>query len=182
MYSILQRQNLVPKTHLFKVAASEVAEKARAGQFVVIRIDEQGECIPLTSDDPRQLAQVTAALDMPVTIGETYGTKYGFRTLIEKKAGDIFMIDIQRVGGVSEWIKAAAIAQAWNIPVANHLYPGFSVHLVGAVPNGLILEYMPWWDKIYKEPYKVVDGCIQVPESLGLGLDLDQAAVEKFRI
>ena len=51
MYSILQRQNLVPKTHLFKVAASEVAEKARAGQFVVIRIDEQGERIPLTIAD-----------------------------------------------------------------------------------------------------------------------------------
>lgn len=137
---------------------------------------------PLASDDPRQLAQVTAALDMPVTIGETYCTKYGFRTLIEEKAGDIFMIDLQRVGGVSEWIKVAAMAQAWNIPVASHLFPDFSVHLVGAVPNGLFMEYMPWWDIIYKEPYKVVDGYIKVPESPGLGLELDEEAVKKYTV
>lgn len=137
---------------------------------------------PLLSDDPQQLADLTAALDIPVTIGETYCTKYDFRNLIEKRAGDIFMIDLERVGGITEWLKVAAMAQAWNIPVASHLFPDFSVHLVAAIPNGIFVEYMPWWDKIYQEPHRVVDGYIEVPKTPGLGLELNAEAVKRYEL
>ncbi len=137
---------------------------------------------PVASDDPEQIAQVAAALDMPVVVGETYCTKYAFRTLLEKKSADIIMIDLQRVGGITEWIRVANMCQAWNIPVASHLFPDFSLHLIAAIPNGLVMEYMPWWDKIYKEPYRVKDGFIEVPKVPGIGLELDTAALKKYEM
>jgi len=135
---------------------------------------------PLASDDPAQIAQVADALDIPVVAGETYCTKFEFRRLIENRSADIFMVDMQRVGGVTEWMKVASMCQAWNIPVASHLFPDFSLHLVAAIPNGFIMEYMPWWDKIYANPYQVKDGFIEVRNTPGLGLELDPKALKKF--
>ena len=135
---------------------------------------------PLTSDDPDQLAQVASALDIPIADGETYCTKYGFRQLIDKRAADILIIDLQRVGGITEWIKVAAMAEAWNLPVASHMFPTFSMHLIAAVPNGLTVEYMPWEDVIYETPPQVKDGCMEIPAVPGLGLELDLEALKKY--
>lgn len=137
---------------------------------------------PLASDDPDQLAQVANALDVPIADGETYCTKYDFRHLIEKRAADILIVDLQRVGGITEWMKVATLAQAWNLPVVSHLFHDFSMHLVAAIPNGLIVEYMPWWDVIYKEPPQVKDGYIEIPKVPGLGLELDSEALKKYEL
>ncbi len=137
---------------------------------------------PLASEDPDQLAELARALDIPVASGETFCTKNEFRRLIEKRSADFFIVDLQRVGGITEWMKVAAMLEAWNYPVCNHLFPDVSVHLIAAVPNGHIIEYMPWWDKIYLEPHKVVDGYMEVPRSPGLGLELDPEALKKFAI
>ena len=119
---------------------------------------------------------------MPVAVGETFSTKYGFRHLIEKKAADILIIDLQRVGGITEWMRVATLAQAWNIPVASHIFNDFSMHLVAAIPNGLNVEYMPWLDVIYKTPPKVKDGYIDVPKEPGLGLELNPEAIKKYEL
>ena len=137
---------------------------------------------PLASDDPDQLAQVARALDTPIVEGETYCTKYDFRHLIEKGAADILIVDLQRVGGITEWIKVATMAQAWNLPVASHIFHDFSMHLVAAIPNGLIVEYMPWWDVIYQVPPQVKDGYIEIPKIPGLGLELDREALKKYEL
>jgi len=137
---------------------------------------------PLASDDPDDLAQVANALDMPVAAGETFCHKYGFRPLLEKRSADILIVDLQRVGGVTEWIKVATIAEAWNLPVASHLFHDFSMHLIAAIPNGLIVEYMPWWDAIYQEPPQVKDGYIRIPDKPGLGLELDAEAIKRYQM
>lgn len=137
---------------------------------------------PLASDDPDQLATVAAALDVPVAAGETCCTKYDFRRLIEKKSVDVLLIDLQRAGGITEWMSIANIAQAWDLPVTSHLFHDFSVHLLAAAPNGLMLEYMPWYDQIYQEPPRVEDGCMRVPSAPGVGLELDQDALEKYKL
>lgn len=137
---------------------------------------------PLASDDPDQLAQVADALDLPIADGETFCTKHDFRRLIESGAGDIFLVDLQRVGGITEWMKIAAMAEAWNLPVTSHLFHDFSMHLVAAVPNGLMVEYMPWYDKIYQEPPHVKDGFMEIPDTPGLGLELDPQALKKYKL
>ncbi len=135
---------------------------------------------PLASDEPSQIAIVSDALDMPVTVGETWSTRYAFREGFEKKASDIIMIDVQKVGGVTEWIRVANMAMAFNIPVASHLFDDISCHLVGAIPNGIWAEYMPWYDKIYKNPPQVKDGFIEIPKVPGIGWEIDPESFKKF--
>jgi L-alanine-DL-glutamate epimerase-like enolase superfamily enzyme len=121
-------------------------------------------------------------LDVPIAVGETFSTKHEFRWILENNAADILIVDIQRVGGISEWMKVATLAQAWNLPIASHIFNDFSVHLVAAAPNGLIVEYMPWWDKIYVNPPEVKDGYMEVPKTPGLGFDLDREAIKRFEM
>ena len=137
---------------------------------------------PLSSDDADDLSQVARALDVPVAAGEAFCTKYGFRSLLEKRSADILIVDLQRAGGVTEWMKVATLAQAWNLPMASHLFHDFSVHLIAAIPNGLTVEYMPWWDVIYQEPPQVKDGHMKIPDKPGLGLELDPEAVRRYEI
>jgi L-alanine-DL-glutamate epimerase-like enolase superfamily enzyme len=137
---------------------------------------------PLASDDADDLCKVTNILDIPVAAGETYCTKYEFRRLMEKRAINVLIVDLQRVGGVTEWMKVAAMAQAWKIPVASHLFDEFSAHLIAAIPNGYMVEYMPWWDIIYQDPPRVIDGYMNISEKSGLGLELDPGALKKYEM
>ncbi|MFC1532879.1 enolase C-terminal domain-like protein [Thermodesulfobacteriota bacterium] len=114
--------------------------------------------------------------------GETFSTIYDFRRLIEKRAVDIVIVDIVRCGGITEWMKVAAMAEAWTLPVASHCFHDFSAHVIAAIPNGLIVEYMPWWDMIYKEPPQVIDGCFKIPDTPGIGLELDFDIINKYKI
>ena len=137
---------------------------------------------PLDSEDPDDLAKVADALDTPIAIGETFSTKKGFRPLLEKKSGDILIVDIQRVGGVTEFMKVAAMAQAWHRPVASHIFHEFSIHLIAAIPNGLIVEYMPWWEIIYENPPQAVDGSMTLSKDPGWGLTLNRAALKEYAL
>lgn len=136
---------------------------------------------PLASDEPEQIAQVSAALDMPVCVGETWSTRFAFRAAFEKRASDMIMIDVQKVGGVTEWMRVANMASAFNIPVASHVFDDISFHLVGAIPNGIYCEYMPFYDKIFKEPPEVKDGFVEIPPLPGTGWEIDPQAIKKFK-
>ena len=136
----------------------------------------------ILDDNVDDLVKVSNALDVSVAAGETFCTKHGFRPLLEKRAVDILIVDLMRVGGVTEWMKVAAMAEAWNIPVASHLFHEFSAHLIAAIPNGLIVEYMPWWDDIYQEPPQIKDGFLDIPDKAGLGWELDNEAVRKYEM
>ena len=137
---------------------------------------------PLTSNDPADWALVSNALDMRVAGGETLSSKHDFRRVFENKALDVLMPDLQRVGGVTEWMKVATMAEAWNLPVASHVFHEFSAHLVAAIPNGLIVEYMPWWDILYKEPLPLENGYIRIPDKPGFGLELNPDIIKKYAL
>ena len=79
-------------------------------------------------------------------------------------------------------MKVAAMAEAWNVSVASHLFHDFSPHLVAAAPNGLIVEYMPWWDDIYQEPPQVLDGALNISDSPGVGLELDRDVIKRYEM
>ncbi|MBM4448563.1 MAG: mandelate racemase/muconate lactonizing enzyme family protein [Chloroflexi bacterium] len=135
---------------------------------------------PLPSNDPADWALVASALDLKIAGGETLTSKYDFRRVIEHKALDVLMPDLQRVGGVTEWMKVATMAQAWDLPVASHVFHEFSAHLVAAIPNGLTVEYMPWWDFLYQEPLPIKNGYIRIPDKPGFGLELNPEMVKKY--
>jgi len=84
------------------------------------------------------------------------------------------MIDLNRVGGISNWMKVAAMAEAFNLPVVSHLLPEIHVHLIAAVPNGLTVEYMPWSFRLFEEVPAPVNGELVVPNKPGLGLEFSR--------
>ena len=132
-------------------------------------------------DDYPGLARVTAALSTPVAGGEYLYGIVPFRHMIEARSVDIVMIDQVRVGGITPWLKVAAMAEAFNLPVVSHGVPEIHVHLVGAVPNGLTVEYMPRLFALFKAVPVPQAGMLAMPSAPGLGLEFDQAAIDRFR-
>lgn len=143
---------------------------------------------PLLPDDIEGHAQIAAALDWPVATGEIHSSRWDFRALIEKRAADILQPDAGVLGGVGEWMRVAAAAATFDIPVAPHWHADIHVHLVAAVPNALTVEYFSVDEDIYNferlltERLKPKDGMIPLPPVAGVGLQLDRTAVEQFRI
>jgi L-alanine-DL-glutamate epimerase-like enolase superfamily enzyme len=125
-------------------------------------------------DDYTGLARVADALITPLAGGECLYGITPFRYMIEAHSVDIIMIDLNRVGGISNWMKVAAMAEAFNLPVVSHLFPEIHVHLVSAIPNGLTVEYMPWSFRLFEEVPVPVNGELVVPTKPGLGLQFNR--------
>lgn len=136
----------------------------------------------VAADDYAGLAGVASALATPVAAGEYVWGKVPFRHMLEARSIDIVMVDVLRAGGITQWLKIAAMAEAFNLPVVNHLYPEVSVHLVAAIPNGLTVEYMPWSSRLFEEVPVPVSGELAVPEKPGLGLAFDEAALRRYGV
>jgi L-alanine-DL-glutamate epimerase-like enolase superfamily enzyme len=134
-----------------------------------------------TADDFPGLARVTSTLKTPIAGGEyVYGIA-PFRHMMEARSVDIPMVDLVRVGGITQWLKVAGMAEAFNLPIVSHLIPEVHVHLVAAVPNGLTVEYMPWLRALFQEVPLPVKGELVMPTKPGLGLAFDRAAIQKFK-
>src|SRR5271163_2905443 len=134
-----------------------------------------------TADDFAGLSRVTAALSTPVAGGEYVWGIAPFRHMVEACSVDIVMIDLVRVGGITQWVKVAGMAEAFNLPVVSHLIPEVHVHLIGAVPNGLTVEYMPWLMRLFEEVPRPQNGELVMPTAPGLGLKFDRATLDRYR-
>lgn len=137
---------------------------------------------PVAFDDHAGMARVAAAVPMPLCAGENDYSRIGFSRLIEQAGIRIAMPDLQRVGGITEWMRVAALADAHRLRVTPHAFHELSVQLMCAVPNGFWLEYVPWWERLFTDPPQLVDGCMSPPEGPGLGLQFDWNALEAHRI
>jgi L-talarate/galactarate dehydratase len=137
---------------------------------------------PVAHDDYPGLARVADALTTPIAAGEYHYGIVPFRHLLEARSIDIVMIDLLRVGGITQWMKVAGMAEAFNLPVVSHLVPEIHVHLVAAIPNGLTVEYMPWTLRLFEETPPIDNGQLVVPKRPGLGLAFDQAALKRYQI
>ena len=137
---------------------------------------------PTTHDDYPGMARIADALTTPIAAGEYHYGIVPFRHLLEARSIDIVMIDLLRVGGITQWMKVAGMAEAFNLPVVSHLVPEIHVHLVAAIPNGLTVEYMPWTLALYEETPPIERGQLVVPKKPGLGLAFDQAVMKRYQI
>ena len=124
---------------------------------------------PLPCWDLEGLARISAALDTPIASGETEYSRYGFRRMLDLRSADILMPDLQRVGGVSEFMRVSQMAQAQDIPVSSHLFPETSLSLMGALSNAIYLEYMTWLSPLYNEYIEFDAGDALLPERPGWG-------------
>lgn len=137
---------------------------------------------PTAHDDYPGLARIADALRTPLAAGEYHYGIAPFRHLLEARSIDVVMIDLVRVGGITQWLKVAGMAEAFNLPVVSHLIPEVHVHLIAAIPNGLTVEYMPWSLRLFEETPSLEHGQLAVPRTPGLGLAFDQAAIRKYQV
>jgi L-alanine-DL-glutamate epimerase-like enolase superfamily enzyme len=138
---------------------------------------------PTPADDYRGQAALCTALDVPVASGENEFTRWGFRDLLEARAVDIVQADPRTCGGFTEWLKIAALASAYHLPMAPHGGPHVGAHCVGAVSNGLIVEsYVHSIQAHLNEfvsPPDIRDGYVTLPDRPGLGLQWNEEAIKR---
>ena len=142
---------------------------------------------PINPDDYKGHQLVSQATSIPIATGENEYTRYGFRDLIENRCAAILQPDALIMGGVTEFMKVAAMAQSHDLPIAPHGNQDIHVHLVSAISNGLILEYYsgstdPMWDKMFKETLMVnKEGNLSPPTRPGFGIDINEEALAAYR-
>jgi L-alanine-DL-glutamate epimerase-like enolase superfamily enzyme len=163
-------------------AKQAIAMSRRFEEFNVRWFEE-----PVLADDIQGLAEISRATTIPVATGEHEYTKYGFKELISQGGADIVQPDVGRVGGVTEWMKVAHLAHAFNLPVAPHAVQLVHLHLACATPNLRVVEYLgvsEETDKIfYTEFPEPKNGMwTPYPDRPGLGLELDPTAVKQYAV
>ena len=136
---------------------------------------------PVPATDVAACAEVRAAAPMEIATGETNFGVADFNRLLASRAADIVMPNLQRVGGITGWRKVAALAEAAGIPIASHVYAEIGVHLMCAAANGLVLEVLPWWPRLFIEPLRIEGGAAHPPEAPGLGLTPDPEVLQRHR-
>ena len=133
---------------------------------------------PIVYDNLDGYAQLAAELKTPLQIGENfYGPREMYKAL-QKKASDLVMPDFMRIGGVTGWMRAAAIAGAAGIPVSTHLYPEVAAHMMRVTETAHWLEWQDWADPILQRPYEIKDGLLHIPDVPGIGLEWNEGAIE----
>ncbi len=137
---------------------------------------------PVPYHDLSGHAEIRSAIPMPLASGETEYTRYGMRDMIQARSADILMPDLQRIGGLTEFRRAGALAAAFDIPVSSHIFTEHSLCVAASLPNCMSVEHMPWTAPILSEPMELEDGCLVVPERHGTGFCFDPAAIERYRI
>lgn len=136
---------------------------------------------PVVYDNYAQNAQLAAEMKTPISIGENIYGPRSFFDAVQAKAADLYMPDLMRIGGVTGWMRAAAIAGAAGLPLSSHLYPEVSAHLLRASESADWLEYRDWGNPIIAEPFQVIDGQAIVPNRPGNGIEWNEAAVAKYQ-
>ena len=143
---------------------------------------------PVAADDYEGFRRLAEKTTIPLATGENEYTRYGFRDLIATGAVPILNADAKILGGVTEFMKVAALAQAHDLDIAPHGAQEIHVHLVAAISNGLILEFYPqqfdpMWGKMYRQTLQLdKDGMVRPPDGPGLGVEPNYEALAPYRV
>jgi mandelate racemase len=159
-----------------------VAEAVRRGRL----IDEEGGVYwieePIRADDFAGAARVAREVATPIQLGENFMGPEQMAQALAAGACDYVMPDAQRIGGVTGWLRAAALAQGAGAEMSSHLFPEVSAHLLAATPTCHWLEYVDWANPVLKQPLELKDGHVIIPSQPGTGIAWDEKAVERYKL
>jgi len=137
---------------------------------------------PIVYDDLDSCARLAEQLNTPLQIGENFYGPREVHKALQKKACDLIMPDFMRIGGVTGWMRSAAIAGAAGIPMSTHLYPEVGAHVMRATETAHWLEWQDWANPILEEPYKVEDGNLIIPNRPGVGISWNEEFVSRHQV
>ncbi len=136
---------------------------------------------PVLADDVAACAEVARAIRIPVATGENNQTRFEFRELIERRAARYLMPDICRANGFTETLRIAHLAAAYQIAVSPHVVHELSIHVVGALANGSLVEFIDWAPPdLFEGMPRCEEGHFRIPDRPGHGIELAPAAARKY--
>lgn len=137
---------------------------------------------PIRHDNYTGCAKIASEVKTPIQIGENLLNPQEMQKAIAAQAADYYMPDVQRIGGVTGWLRAAALAHVHGLDMSSHLFPEISSHLLAVTPTCHWLEYMDWADAILAEPIQIESGHAVIPDRPGCGLVWNEAAVKQYLV
>ncbi|WP_143300930.1 enolase C-terminal domain-like protein, partial [Candidatus Entotheonella palauensis] len=137
---------------------------------------------PIRHDNYTGCAKIASEVKTPIQIGENLLSPQEMQKAIAAQAADYYMPDVQRIGGVTGWLRAAALAHVHGLDMSSHLFPEISSHLLAVTPTCHWLEYMDWADAILAEPIRIESGHAVIPDRPGCGIAWDEDAVRQYLI
>jgi mandelate racemase len=137
---------------------------------------------PIVYDNLDGYRQLAAELETPIQIGENFYGPRDLHAALQHKACDFVMPDFMRIGGVTGWLRAAAIAGAAGVPMSTHLYPEVAAHVMRVTETAHWLEWQDWADPILRKPYAIKDSRLHIPDVPGVGLEWNEDAVRAHAV
>ena len=134
---------------------------------------------PIADEDMADHAAITREVRTPICFGEKIYSPQGLKQVIDARAADVLMADMQRAGGVTGWSRIAAMAEAARMPISSHILPELNLHLIASAPTGLYLEYLTWADTLFNEKMELKNGMVTVPRRPGFGLTWNEDTIRK---
>lgn len=148
-------------------------------------LDDQGLAWfeePIVYDNYDGCAQLAREMKTPIQIGENIYGPREFYKAVKAGAADLYMPDLMRIGGVTGWMRSAAIAGAAGLPLSSHLYPAVSAQLLRVSESADWLEWSDWAEPILAEPFRATDGVVTVGDKPGSGLEWNEEAIKRFAL
>lgn len=137
---------------------------------------------PTLAHDYTGHAMVAREIKTPIQCGENWWGILDMQHAIDAHASDFMMPDVMKIGGVTGWLRAAALAQSHSIPLSNHLWPEISAQLMCLTPTAHWLEYADWWNPVIAEPLRIESGSAMVDGAVGTGVDWNENNIARFMI
>ena len=128
---------------------------------------------PMPADNVGAHRDLARYSSVPIAVGESMYSLSQFKDYLDQGAASIIQADVARIGGITPWLKAAHLAEAFSVPVCPHFLMELHVSLVCAVPNAPILEYIPQLDVVTQKPFITQSGHACPPDTPGIGIDWD---------
>jgi L-alanine-DL-glutamate epimerase-like enolase superfamily enzyme len=168
--------------------AKTAIQRARAfSDYRIFWLEE-----PLMPDDYDGYAKLSQATDVRIAAGEEESSRHSLIELMDRGKIDIVQVDLTRVGGFTEAMKVASLAYDRGVPVVNHGFTTYinvaaALHFLNSIPNSFILEFVveeqsTLRDCITKERISARDGFLPIPTAPGLGVELNEEGISKYRV
>jgi mandelate racemase len=175
------RERIGPDVSLFVdynqcLSVGEAMSRVRAlDEFDLDWIEE-----PTTGDDYAGHAEIARAAETPIQLGENWWGTHDMMKSVVQNASDYVMPDVMKIGGVTGWMRAAAIAEANGLAMSSHLFPEVSSHLLAVTPTAHWLEYVDFASPVLKDPVRPVDGFVTAPDTPGIGISWNEEAITRL--
>jgi L-rhamnonate dehydratase len=142
---------------------------------------------PIRRNDPAAMAELRHHTSIPIAAGQNMGSAWNHRELIVNRAVDIPQPNVCHVGGLTEALRVASLAQAFNLDIGHGgRWPYHNVHLHGAVPNGGFIEFhLAAWETmnvLFEDVPTNKDGYVAVPDLPGFGFEPRREALDEYRV